>query len=236
MVDSPAEAQDIDGLLVVTIRVRVAGVPTFLRRDASGSGYTLDNMLARDVCEQELEINLGPGQELITVLGEMAEAVQYERLYGWMAQYRANLSLGAGEIAPEAEAHLYPVSAEVSASLKQREPRELRENQQPAEQGHPQGGSPLKAPAADASLRVVVETIQGERLWERADGKGMTSDSYREDGTLASIIAALGEAIRQACGELAGNDAHAIADVGAASSEIERDVPPAVVRHGNSGR
>lgn len=86
------------------------------------------------------------------------------------------------------------------------------------------------------ALRIVVETIDGELLWERAAGQGMTSAAYREDGTLVAIVAALEGALSQARGELGADYLHPVTDVGAAAAEIERDVPGAVVRHGNSGR
>jgi hypothetical protein len=140
-------------------------------------------MLAREVCEQELELNLGPDQELITVLNEMAEAVQYQRLYGWMAQYRAGLALGAEEIAREAEAHLYPVSAEISASLKQREPRELRENRQPAEQGHRQGGSPLQDRSSAKAHDAAQEECRRPRSRTQAEAEAILPATARRRKT-----------------------------------------------------
>jgi hypothetical protein len=146
------ETENIDDMLVVTIRVRVAAIPTFLRHASGrGGGYTLDNRLAREVCEQDLEISFGPDEDLVTVLDEMAEAVRYERLYGWMAQYRANIALSAGEIVPDANAHLHPVSVEIFDSLEKYEPREPRGNPPLGEQGpaqtqpHPSVRSSTKA-------------------------------------------------------------------------------------------
>lgn len=130
----------INDLLAVSIRIRVAGFATHWSE--SGGGYTRDNLPAQDVCEQELELNLAPDQDLVFVLSQMAEAVEEGRLYGWMAQYRADLALGAGEIAPEAEAALYPVSAELAAPLRPRALRGHREHPSPAERDHSRGASP----------------------------------------------------------------------------------------------
>lgn len=143
MPTQPDAQMNIDDMLVVTIRVRVAAFPTYWERRKDGGGYTLDNELAREICEQELEINLGPDEELILVLNEMAEAVQYDRLYGWMAQYRANLVLGAGEIAPDAEAHLHSFSHEIAASLKQSASQSPHETHQQGEQDPAQARSPV---------------------------------------------------------------------------------------------
>lgn len=91
----------------------------------------------------------------------------------------------------------------------------------------------LEKTVSASQLRVIVEALDGTRIWERHPAGGMTATSYRKDGTLAAIISALEEALRQARGELCGDDAHPVADAGPAAAEIEGDVPPAAVRRGN---
>ncbi len=160
---------NIDDMLVVTIRVRVAGFPTHWKRRADGGGYTLDNQLAREICEQELEINLGPDEELILVLNEMADAVQYDRLYGWMAQYRANLALRAGEIAPDAKAHLHSISHEIAASLKQ-------SASQSPDETRPQGAQdPAQAQSPELDLASATAADEGRETHRRRRSRSPAS-------------------------------------------------------------
>lgn len=86
-------------------------------------------------------------------------------------------------------------------------------------------------------MRVIVETLDGERLWERTPEGGVTSTSYAADGTLEKIVTALEEALLQARGETSSlDDAHPVADVGITAAEIERDVPPTGAGRGNASR
>lgn len=80
----------------------------------------------------------------------------------------------------------------------------------------------LEKTVSASQLRVIVETLDGTRIWERHPAGGMTATSYREDGTLAAIISALEEALRQARGELCGDDAHPVADDSPARSKRRR--------------
>ncbi|MFZ4998714.1 Rrf2 family transcriptional regulator [Enterobacter asburiae] len=69
-------------------------------------------------------------------------------------------------------------------------------------------------------MRIIVEH-NGEAIWMRDNetGEGIACTKYIKDGTQQKIIAALGDAIHQANGELlCGNYTDGVADVSAATT------------------
>jgi hypothetical protein len=55
-------------------------------------------------------------------------------------------------------------------------------------------------PKSNLTVRIVDES--GEVIWERGQGRGITSRAYATDGTLEVIIGVLKEALKQAEGQL----------------------------------
>ncbi len=82
-------------------------------------------------------------------------------------------------------------------------------------------------------LHIQLRDSSDDLLWAAGGGKGFTSATYAEDGTLTEVIAALETALEAARFELRGlNVAEAGADVGRASAQVQNDVPVASIRYG----
>lgn len=84
----------------------------------------------------------------------------------------------------------------------------------------------------ERTMRVEIRDEDGRLLWavwsRWGVAGGMTSTTYRADGTLRRIIETLEGARQQAVGELAVfHEIDGVANIGAASTEVNGDVPVA---------
>ena len=65
-----------------------------------------------------------------------------------------------------------------------------------------------------SNLRVRIVDENGEVIWERGQGRGITSRAYATDGTLEGVVASLEDALKQAKGQLISfQEVDAIIDV-----------------------